>query len=247
MNTKKPPVPANKAKPQTGPKKTSGTPPRHTHQRTFRRRSRRFRTGVRIAVVLGLAIVLLGVIYWLNTGSGSSTGTNAPGTYPFVVGNPGPGEQAPAVRLPVTDGSTFDLAAWRGKTVLLFFQEGLSCQPCWDQIKDMEAQIGQFKALGIDEMVSITTNPLDALKQKVADEGIKMPVLADTTFAVSLAYHANEYGMMNGTSDGHSFVIVGPDGLIRWRADYGGPPRYTMYIPLPALLADIKEGLRGKA
>jgi hypothetical protein len=39
--------------------------------------------------------------------------------------------------------------------------------------------------------------------------------------------------------DGHSFVLVGPDGVIRWRADYGGAPNYTMFLPTDRMLADL--------
>ncbi|TML95264.1 MAG: hypothetical protein E6G10_28615 [Actinobacteria bacterium] len=36
-----------------------------------------------------------------------------------------------------------------------------------------------------------------------------------------------------------------PDGRIRWRADYGGAPKYKMYVPVGDLLADMRKGLRG--
>lgn len=218
----------------------------NSHRRTYRGKSRLLKTGSKIAVGIAVAIVLLGAIYFLNTGNGSPTSVSSPGRYPFAVGNPGPGELAPPIHLQSTDGSTFDLASLRGKTVLLFFQEGLACEPCWTQIKDIEAHISQFRSPGIDTIVSITTDPLDALKQKVADEGISTPILSDPSFTASQAYNANQYGMMQGSSDGHSFLIVGPDGRIRFRADYGGPPSYTMYVPIPTLLADMKEGLNGK-
>lgn len=229
------------------PPKTRRDTKATSHQRKYQGKSRHFRTSVRVAVLIGVAIVLLGVIYFLNVGNGSPSSTNSSGKYLFQVGSPGPGEQAPPIRLQATDGSTFDLASLRGKTVLLFFQEGLACQPCWDQIKDIESSISQFQALGINRIVSITTDPLDAIKQKVTDEGITTPVLSDPTFAVSQAYHANQYGMMNGTSNGHSFIIVGPDGRIRWRADYGGAPDYTMYVPISSLIADMKEGINGRS
>ncbi len=146
-----------------------------------------------------------------------------------------------------TEGQTFDLSEKRGETVLLYFQEGLGCQPCWDQIKDMEAQSGAFEELGIDETVSIANNPPDALKQKVEDEGISAtPVLADPYLGVSKTYDANKYGMMGESTNGHTFVVVGPDGKIQWRADYGGAPEYTMYVPVPDLLADMRAGLEGK-
>ncbi len=229
-------------------KTSKGTPPKQTqsHRRKLHRKNRMVSIAVKAIVIIGVAVIVLGVIYAFNNQGGTSSSSQSK-TYPFDVGSPGPGELAPPIRLQSTDGSTFDLTAFRAKTVLLFFQEGLSCQPCWDQIKDMEAKDSQFKALGINTIVSITTDPLDALKQKVADENLSTPILSDSTFAVSRAYNATEYGMMNGTSDGHSFIVVGPDGRILWRADYGGPPKYTMYVPIPTLVAAIKEGLNGRS
>jgi peroxiredoxin len=233
-------------------KKANGmTPKRAKSQRSHRkqphRMSRSLRTGVKAGMIIGVAVIVLGLIYFLNNVNGSSANSSQTNQYPFQVGSPGPGEQAPAIELQSTNGSTFDLASLRGKTVLLFFQEGLSCQPCWDQIKDMESNMKQFQALGIDRVVSITTDPLDALKQKVADEGISTPILSDESFSVSQAYHANQYGMMDGSRDGHTFIVVGPDGRIRWRADYGGAPNYTMYVPVPSLIADMREGLNGRS
>lgn len=218
-----------------------------SHRKQPHRMSRSLRTGLKAGMLIGIAVILLGLLYFLNNANGPSANSSQTNKYPFQVGSPGPGEQAPSIKLQSTDGSTFDLASLRGKTVLLFFQEGLACQPCWDQLKDMESKSSQFQALGIDKVVSITTDPLDALKQKVADESLSTPVLSDPSFTVSQTYNANQYGMMNGTSDGHSFIIVGPDGRIRWRADYGGGPHYTMYVPISALIADMKEGLNGRS
>lgn len=216
-------------------------------RKQFRRKSRGLSVGVKAAAFIVVAVIALGVIFFLNNGNSSTASTGKAGNYPYEVAQPGRGEQAPPIRLSSTDGSTFDLASQRGKTVLLFFQEGLSCQPCWDQIKDMESNMKQFQALGIDRVMSITTDPLDALKQKVADEGITTPVLSDENFSVSQAYHANQYGMMDGSRDGHTFIVVGADGRIRWRADYGGAPNYTMYVPVPSLIADLQEGLNGRS
>lgn len=117
------------------------------------------------------------------------------------------------------------------------------CQPCWAQLKDIEAARDEFEALGVDVIASITNDPLDPLRQKVADEGISTAVLSDPDLAVSRTYEANQYGMMGTTRNGHSFVLVNEDGLITWRADYGGAPNYTMYVPVDRLLADMREGL----
>lgn len=210
---------------------------------------------IQIGSVAVAAIAVLGVLFAVNSaggGDGSSAGSTdakgggAAGQFRFDVGDPGPGKKAPPVRLQSTKGDTFDLGDRRGKTVLLYFQEGLMCQPCWDQIVDLEKD-GGLRKLGIDEMVSITTDELGQIQMKVEDEGIKAPVLSDPDLRVSKAYAANKYGMMGDSRDGHSFMVVGPDGRIRFRADYGGPPDFTMYVPVKNLLADLRKGLRESA
>ena len=210
-------------------------------QRRKRATSPRWSTPLKVALGVVALIAVLAVIYWTSQ---SQTGPGGSGQYPYAVGHPGPGQVAPAVALASTAGGTFNLASYHGKTVLLYFQEGLTCQPCWDQLKDLDAHLAQFRAAGIDQVVSITSDPLDAITQKVADEGITSPVLSDPQLAVSTAYNANQYGMMGTSRDGHSFVVVGPDGTIRWRADFGGAPNYTMYVPIPTLLADVQKGLQ---
>lgn len=188
-----------------------------------------------------LAVVALFAIFVASNGSKNTN--SAGGQYRFAVGDPGPGQPAPPIVLPSTAGGNFDLASLKGKTILLYFQEGVGCQPCWDQMRDIEANREEFAAAGIDEFVTITSNSLDLISQKIAQDGISGPVLADIDLAVSKTYDANSYGMMGDSTDGHSFIVLGPDGIIRWRADYGGAPDYTMYVPIPSLLADLRAGL----
>jgi hypothetical protein len=45
----------------------------------------------------------------------------------------------------------------------------------------------------------------------------------------------------SGATPGHAFILVGPDGVIRWRADYGEPPNFTMYVPNGTLLAELRS------
>lgn len=218
-------------------------------ERAHRERARKLR--LQVGGVVSAAVVALGILFALNGAGGPASAerggqtAGGAGEFPFAVGDPGPGQPAPPIALPSTDGGTFDLASERGKTVLIYFQEGLGCQPCWDQIKDLEAQGDKLRSLGIDKMVSITTDPLEQLDQKVGDEGITTPVASDPDLAVSKAYAANQYGMMGDSRDGHSFVVVGPDGRIMHRGDYGGAPSFTMYVPVENLVADLRKGLDG--
>lgn len=208
----------------------------------------------RLALWGGVAVAaVIAGLYALSAVSGPSGGESAAGAagqsggsgYKYAVGLPGPGEPAPPIELASTTGKTFDLAAYKGKqNVLLYFQEGLMCQPCWDQIVAIERELPKFKALGIGPIVSITGDPLHLIEQKVADEGIRSPVMADPGSKVSDAYDARSYGMMGGQMAGHSFILVGKDGRIMWRGDYGGRPDYTMFVPTDALLADLRQGLK---
>lgn len=188
-------------------------------------------------------LVVLGALFavFRTNNAGVTANGGGPG---YQVGSPAIGQQAPDFTLPASTGQSLNLASMHGKTVLLYFQEGVGCEPCWTQMKDLEADPSAVHAAGIDEVVSITTQPANLLAQKAHDEQIATPVLADTNLAVSKAYQANQYGMMGSSMDGHSFVLVGPDGKIQWRADYGGAPKYTMYVPVKQLLAQLMAGRR---
>ncbi|GAA3845342.1 peroxiredoxin family protein [Amycolatopsis tucumanensis] len=191
-------------------------------------------------VVVVLAVTVLYLIYQNSPSQQSQQNSTTGGSgYQHVAGQPGAGAPAPEFTLASASGGRVSLADFRGKNVLLYFQEGLSCQPCWDQIRDLEQNQAALKNAGVDAVVSITTDPARLIGQKMADEKLSTPVLSDPDLRVSRAYTANQYGMMGEMRDGHSFILVGPDGIIRWRADYGGAPDYTMFLPTQKMLADL--------
>lgn len=200
--------------------------------------------AIKVAVGVGAGMLILAAIFWMNDQGQSAGRDPAAGRFAFQVGKPGPGAKAPPIRLASTVGGTFDLASLSGQRVLLYFQEGIMCQPCWDQIKDIESDIQQFRALGVNAVVSITTDPITALKQKTTYDKLTTPVLSDPDLAVTRTYDTNSYGMMGRSRNGHTFILVGEDGRILWRADYGGAPKYTMYVPVKNLVADLRQGLR---
>jgi peroxiredoxin len=201
--------------------------------------SRRRGPWISVAMTAVIGIVAVVVLYLVFVSSPGTTQTSVGSGYAHVSGKPGVGSLAPAFTLASSKGGEISLADYRGRSVLLYLQEGLSCQPCWDQIGDLEHHQSALAAAGIDAVVSITTDPAPLIAQKTADERLTTPVLSDPTMAVSQAYDANQYGMMGTMRDGHSFVLVGPDGRIRWRADYGGAPKYTMFLPTEKMLADL--------
>ncbi|MFE9600088.1 peroxiredoxin family protein [Streptomyces hokutonensis] len=188
------------------------------------------------------AVVALVVLYAVFSTSPAKN-TSSSGTS-YDVGSPGIGKTAPAFTLAASTGKQVSLSDYRGKNVLLYFQEGLTCQPCWDQMTALEKSTAKVKAVGVDDIVSITSDPADLITRKTKDMGLTTPVLSDPDLKISRQYGANQYGMMGTSRDGHSFLLVGPDGTIRWRADYGGAPDYTMYVPVNKLLADLRAGVK---
>ena len=191
--------------------------------------------GVTVVVVL-----VVGVLYLIYRNSASQQDAAVGGSgYRHVAGQPGAGTAAPSFTLNAGTGAPVALSDYRGRTVLLYFQEGLSCQPCWDQIRDLENNQTALQNAGVDAVVSITTDPADLIGRKVTDEKLSTPVLSDPDLRVSHAYTANQHGMMGDMRDGHTFILVGADGVIRWRADYGGAPDYTMFVPTQKMLTDL--------
>lgn len=187
--------------------------------------------------IVGVGVLVVGIAAY-NTLNGSGTGG-----VPYDVGRPGPGDTAPDFSLTAADGSAFHLADMRGKQVLLYFHEGLGCAPCWQQIDAIQADLARFKSIGVEQVVAISTDPAAAQEQRAQRTGITLPTLADPDRTVSGAYGTLAYGMMNGALPDHTFILVGADGRIRWRADYGGAPNYTMFVADDTLLAELRRAL----
>lgn len=202
---------------------------------------RLLRWAIVAGVVAGLAAIFVIIIATRPTAP-----TGRMSTAGYAIGSPEAGAKAPNFALPSALGGTVNLSDYRDKTVLLYFHEGLGCQPCWDQIRDLDAAQAQLKAAGVDQLLTITSGPANLIAQKMADDKLTAVALSDSNLDVSRTYQANQYGMMGDSRDGHTFILVGPDGRIQWRADYGGAPNYTMYVPVDKLLSDLKAGRTNK-
>ena len=196
----------------------------------------------RLALVAAVVVLMVAGLYIVFRSN--AAGSNSSAATSYQSGQPGIGQAAPDFTLPSTAGGTVSLAAYRGKSVLLYFHEGLGCQPCWDQIRDLQTNVAELKSAGVDQLLTITSGPKDLIAQQMSDDKLTAIALADTDLAVSRTYNANQYGMMGTDRDGHTFILVGPDGRIQWRADYGGAPKFTMYVSPRQLLADLAAGRR---
>jgi len=171
--------------------------------------------------------------------------------FPGNSNAPKTGDRAPDFSLPSVDGKTFSLSDFKGKkNVLLFFQEGIMCPPCWQQEVDLELKKADLDALNV-EPVMITVDPPAALVQAKAQYGIKSTVLYDNDLTVSRQYDVLRDSMHPGERPGHVFVLVDKEGKIRWyysayKATGSGGHHSgggTMYVPVETVLNSIQSAL----
>lgn len=132
------------------------------------------------------------------------------------------GKQAPDFSLESIDGKTIKLSDYKGKNVILFFNEGAMCYPaCWNQIREL----GNDERFNTNDVVAFSI----VVDQKSKWEKIveKTPgfssakILFDPTRAVSSAYDilSLQSSMHKGTYPGHTYFIIDREGVIQYTLD----------------------------
>lgn len=136
-------------------------------------------------------------------------------------------------------GGTFTLSDYRGKSnVLLLFNEGLSCQPCLQQMHDLDALNAQLTAMNV-LMVSVTPDTVGQLRSWMAYGAGQQQgkVLSDPSLAAFNLYHPIGTG---GSMMTHTFILVNKAGMVIWRQDYGPS---SMYVQNTEVLAAVTKAL----
>ena len=139
---------------------------------------------------------------------------------------------APAFTLPSTDGRIVSLADYRGRDVLLYFNEGVGCDICFGQLVEIERS-GVFRDADLT-VLPVVVNDLESTQQQLDRFGITTPFLVDPAKDVSRAYDTLGRGH-HADLPGHSFVLIDGDGAIAWRGDYP-----TMWVEPAALAAQVE-------
>lgn len=197
---------------------TSATKSRRlsARQRTAQRRHHRWLGwGVTAAVV---AVALVAVALGGRTSSSPVSGA------------------APPFQLESTAGTTVSLADYKGRNVLLFFNEGVGCDACFMQMAKLEADGGLAKA-GVT-IVPVVMNSASQVAAELQRYGIRTPYLVDPNGSVSSVYKTLGTGH-HANLPGHTFILVGPDGTMTWRGDYPG-----MWVDPAELTAAVQAQLR---
>lgn len=192
-----------------------------------------------IATEIIIAVVILGTIMIKSSSTGQSAPTaqiqaqaqnstdsmadhHKPQPSNSVIFDGLINKPAPNFTLPAYDGKIVSLKDYRGKNVVLFFNEGLMCYPaCWNQI----VAFGQDKDLAANNTVILNINVDTKDDWKKAID--KMPELAGNTVLLDADRSvSNLYGVLNlnssmhkGQFPGHTYIIVDKNGVVRFTYD----------------------------
>ena len=181
---------------------------------TRERERRRFRRRVwgvarRAGMVFG-AVALAALLVYAYRASSAK-----PGASPDMLSKPAPDFTLPAA----ADGREVKLADLLGKkNVLLFFNEGYGCDPCWQQTAALQEDLDVFAAMDTDVYAVMVDSPSLINKEAPRWRLKSLPILVDESRRVSKSYDA--LGGMHPDKPAHKFVLIGKNGLILWAADY---------------------------
>jgi peroxiredoxin Q/BCP len=185
-------------------------------------------SGIKVAVFVLVVIVAVSVTGYVAFAPKEQVAGRSVGTI------------APDFSLPDIKGGTFRLYDYRGKSnVLIFYNEGLSCQPCLQQAHDLDQLNEQFVELNV-VVVSIMPNSLNQLIEWASSGGPRYgKVLSDENHVM-----VNLYGVPSGAgmqhTMPHTFILIDKAGVVQWWGDYS---QQTMYVPNDQIIAAVRRAL----
>ncbi len=131
-----------------------------------------------------------------------------------------PGTVAPDFSLLSTTGKTVSLSDYKGRHVLLFFNEGVMCSPCWQEISRLERFKNDFAGLNA-VIIPVSVDDQRTWAPILQEEKITTPILIDSDRKVTSAYKAlGTPSSMHEDRAGHTYVHITPDGKIHSSADF---------------------------
>jgi len=170
---------------------------------------------IKILSLTALIIAVLGLVLFL----GQKANTKAKNK---IVKNAAENQllAAPDFKLPSTSGEEISLSDFKGKkNVLVYFNEGLSCDPCIEQIPELEKHLAELDKIDV-VLINVMYDNIDDLKSVASRYGIKTLMLSYKNAETEIDYDLIRFSMGMGRRAGHTFVLVGKDGSVLWRKDY---------------------------
>lgn len=174
---------------------------------------------VGITVVGVIALVLLALAFWPN---GKNTAQiegvlSAPISFQQAVGS-----VAPDFSLEGLNGSMVRLSDYKGKDIVLFFNEGGMCYPaCWNQMASLatDPRFNNNNTVVFSIVLDPRSYWLGAVYKVSGLE--KAKILFDTNGSVSTTYDVLNLpsSMHPGRYPGHTYFVIDKNGVIRYTLD----------------------------
>lgn len=200
-------------------KRTPAQQAHQAHAHAEQERLARHRRNRRLATI-ALTVAALGLIAFALVKAVPTSGSAS--------------SAAPGFTLSTTTGTTVSLSDYRGKPVVLYFNEGAGCSSCTAQMAELEKDAA-FQASGIT-VLPIVMNTAEQIVPDLQQYGVRTPYLLDDG-STSKAYGTLGTGMHEGLP-GHGFVLIDKDGVKRWFGNYP-----SMFVTPTELLAEVTRHL----
>ncbi len=132
----------------------------------------------------------------------------------------GEGDKVPALKVPLSDGTSLDLAA-AGSPLLLYFYPKDDTSGCTREAQDFTALAGDFAKAGV-RVVGLSRDPMKKHDKFIAKYELKVPLASDEEGAISAAFgtwvEKSMYGRKYMGMERSTFLI-GKEGRVEraWR------------------------------
>ena len=130
------------------------------------------------------------------------------------------GDQAPAISVTATDGSSVNLAS-PGQTLVLYFYPKDDTSGCTREAQDFTALAGDYAKAGI-KVIGVSRDPMKKHEKFIAKYGLAVPLVSDEDGRISEAFgtwvQKSMYGRKYMGMERATFLI-GADGRVlrAWR------------------------------
>ena len=122
---------------------------------------------------------------------------------------PAVGKPAPAIKLPASDGTTFNLADHKDKTVIVYFYPKADTPGCTKEACGFNDTLAKFKKMGVP-VVGISPDPVKDVTKFGEKFSLQFPLLADEDHAV-----CEKYGVwIEKSMYGKTYMVVARTTLV---------------------------------